>query len=665
MAFARPPRTSLSGQILPLQDNLLGQIGAVVDAAPSRIPCMNACLHLISADKQRIICQAVSQGYRATRLAFGLDLSDCPGINLMINTKDIVKVNDALASELVAKVAVQQYGLRAALYTPLIVDEQVIGVMVFSYQHPHDWTASQLDHARQIAAECASLLDPSKRVVVPEATTASVSEQRLQAMLDTVPGPVAAVDQNLITYQTNSTIKPEASTVRSNWTSVSQLFDDPQRGSDLRQAVLDSCKGDLGHFEALVENDNSLWRVNIRPISVNNAIEGAAIVCTDLSEVLQAKAILDAGRHMEALGRIASSIAHEFNNLLQIISASLELAQDADPAEELRHQQIIRDAVERGSKLSKQLLAYAKAHPPVVELVSLSQVVTECWPLLQNAVGKDRQLVLHMRENTTVLVDRDQVYIALLNLCINARDATRPGREIIVQIDKVREAGAVYGSVAVIDKGCGMSPEVLRRATEPFFTTKPRGQGTGLGLPTARSVVEAQGGSLRINSTLGQGTIVTLLFPSSLSPVQPRNLSVPANTDGSRPELQLHKVLIVDDEDTVVSWMTAVLRREQFETHSATRVAEANAFLSEQIDWPDLIILDMTLPDGSGLEVYEHILNLKRTVPIIVCSGFADSEDIRKLTSDGHPLLTKPISREILVETVKQVLKGNPSRASM
>jgi two-component system cell cycle sensor histidine kinase/response regulator CckA len=84
-----------------------------------------------------------------------------------------------------------------------------------------------------------------------------------------------------------------------------------------------------------------------------------------------------------------------------------------------------------------------------------------------------------------------------------------------VQISKVRDAGAVYGSIAVVDRGCGMSPEVLRRATEPFFTTKPRGQGTGLGLPTARSVVEAQGGHLRIESEVGKGTTVTLLFPSS------------------------------------------------------------------------------------------------------------------------------------------------------
>jgi signal transduction histidine kinase/CheY-like chemotaxis protein len=617
---------------------------------------MNACLHLISSDKRRIVCQAVSQGYRATRLAFGLDLSDCPGIKLMIESKDIVTVKDALSSDLVAKVAVNQYSLRAALYTPLLVKNEPIGVMVFSYQHPHDWSADQLANARQVAAECAELLDPDQRAPMPEVTTSSIGEARLQAMLDTVPGPVAAVNQSLLTYHTNSALNSESTQSPTRWTSVSQLFNNPQRGQDLRQAVIDVCRGDLGRYEALIENANSLWRVNIGPIRINHEIEGAAVVCTDLSDILQAKAILDASRHMEALGRIASSIAHEFNNLLQIISASLELAQDAEPAEMIRHHQIIRDAVERGSKLSKQLLAYAKAHPPVVELVSLSAVVTECWPLLQNAVGKDRQLVLLMRENTTVMVDRDQLYIALLNLCINARDATTPGSEIQVQIGKVRDAGAVYGSIAVVDRGCGMSPEVLRRSIEPFFTTKPRGQGTGLGLPTARSVVEAQGGHLRIESEVGKGTTVTLLFPSSITPTTPRISSVPAKPGGSHSDLKLHKVLIVDDEDTVTAWLTAVLRREQYETHVVGSVAEAKAFLSEQLNWPDLIILDMTLRDGSGLDVYEHMLNLKRAIPIIVCSGYADSDDIRTITSAGHPLLTKPASREALVEMVKRVL---------
>jgi len=220
---------------------------------------MNACLHLISADQRRIVCQAVSQGYRATRLAFGLDLSDCPGIKLMIESKDIVTVKDALSSDLVAKVAVNQYSLRAALYTPLLVKNEPIGVMVFSYQHPHDWSADQLANARQVAAECAELLDPDQRAPMPEVTTSSIGEARLQAMLDTVPGPVAAVNQSLLTYHTNSALNSESTQSPTRWTSVSQLFNNPQRGQDLRQAVIDVCRGDLGRYEALIENANSLW----------------------------------------------------------------------------------------------------------------------------------------------------------------------------------------------------------------------------------------------------------------------------------------------------------------------------------------------------------------------------------------------------------------------
>lgn len=657
MTSSSPRRQTAAGHSLPLTGELLGRLAAVVDDAPERIPCTNACLHLISGDHRRIVCQAVSRGYRATRLAYGLDLTDCPGINQMIATRDIVPVTDALASDLVAKVAVDQYGLRAALYTPVFSSAgDVVAVLVFSYQHPHEWTSDQFAQARGVSQAVGDLLSPLNRMVPAPPGESTPEAQRLRAILDTVPGVAAAVGPDLIAYDAGL----GGSAAGARFTSVAQLLQDLNRGADLQRAIRDTCAGDLGQFEAVIESAEAMWRVNVRPILTPAGIEGAAVVCTDLSEVLRAKAILDASRHMEALGRIASTVAHEFNNLLQIIAGALDQLRATDADDAAFQEQVIRDSVERGSKLSRQLLTYARAQPPNIELYHLSQVVTESWPILQNAVGKDRSLALLMRDDVTIQVDRDQLSIALLNLCINARDATRPGGEIVVKLERERDAGATYGCITVSDTGTGMSPEVLRRATEPFFTTKPRGQGTGLGLPTAQSVVEAQGGRFRISSELGKGTSVSMLFPTSLKrrATPPAGLPAVGPIPSPSPLERPARVLVIDDEEFVAKWAAIVLNQSGYEVRVAASLSEAREVFEAEPAWPDVVLLDMTLPDGSGLTFYREARGARPDLRFLVCSGFADSADIRAITADGHELLTKPVTRAVLCERMRRAAGG-------
>jgi signal transduction histidine kinase/CheY-like chemotaxis protein len=654
-------RTVANGMALPLNATLLKQLGELIDAAPERVPCENACFHLLSHNRRRIICQAVSFGYRATQLAYGLDLSDCPGVLLALQDRNVVCVNDAATCDLVAKVASERYKLRAAMYVPVLYQQESIGVLVFSYKHIHEWTEQQVVQARMIAEECSVLLH--KRHTLPTATGAtSLVERRLEALLDAVPGLVVAVDRDGITYAANEHItsfeqgNDGASLQR---TTIYRLINDPTRGADLRQAIQDVCSGDTVCFEAMVESEGNLWLIRVRPIPTPEGIEGAAVACIDMAEVLKAKSVLDAARHMEALGLIAANVAHEFNNLLQIFSGSLEKISEDTISEESQEQiMVANQAIERGSKLARQLLTFSKTRPPHTQLADPVALITEWWTLLETTVGRSNPLEMVMRGSARVKVDADQLQIALINLCMNARHASRDGEKINIQIGRIQRDGSTFVAIAVVDRGHGMPPEVLKRATEPFFTTRPRGVGTGLGLSTARTVAESHGGFLQIESTVGIGTTVSLCLP--VYPI--RDFGAKPFSQTGLPNLfvgqtRLVNVLIVDDEVEVLNWLERLVQRLGYQTRQARSVAEALALFNAQPDWPDVLMLDMTLGDGSGSEIFAAVSAVRPTLQVIICSGYADSADIRRIMNSGHAMLTKPFTSRQVDEMLKQILK--------
>lgn len=235
---------------------------------------------------------------------------------------------------------------------------------------------------------------------------------------------------------------------------------------------------------------------------------------------------MEHARRLEALGQLTGSLAHDFNNLLAVILGSLSNAErrtslGQDAREDLAR---ARTATERSIEATSQILRYARNRPPEVDAVNPLDLLNELRGLVERALGDVVRVVFDLRPTPPIVVGAAQLETALLNLMINARDATSEGGEVTVRLstrfideDSSAKLGLTSGthvSLAVIDSGVGMSEEVQERVFEPFYTTKPAGQGTGLGLSTVRSVAQKFGGAVHLNSAIDRGTTVELLFPA-------------------------------------------------------------------------------------------------------------------------------------------------------
>jgi signal transduction histidine kinase len=230
-------------------------------------------------------------------------------------------------------------------------------------------------------------------------------------------------------------------------------------------------------------------------------------------------------RRLEVLGELTDGLAHDFNNLLTIILANLERLMDRAEDPELQHQaNTAHDAAKRGERLIRSLLSFAQSNPADRGQLDLNAVIRDMEPLLVHCLGLRVQLETRLDADACLVeADASQTEMAILNLAVNARDAMPEGGVLRIETASRTLGGEHDGlhgafiALTVADTGCGMSPEVLARAFEPHFTTKPKGKGTGLGLPTVRGLAKRVHGTVTIESTLGQGTTVTVYLPRGRS----------------------------------------------------------------------------------------------------------------------------------------------------
>jgi signal transduction histidine kinase len=227
---------------------------------------------------------------------------------------------------------------------------------------------------------------------------------------------------------------------------------------------------------------------------------------------------------LEALGRLTEGLAHDFNNLLTIILANLERAKDqAEDPELQRRVYAAHDAAKRGERLVKSFLLFARSQPANCRVLDLNALIRNMEPLLTHCLGPNIKLTTLLDPNAwPVETDPSQTEMAILNLAVNARDATPRDGQLRIETANVMLSGeydglcGVFVALTIVDNGCGMSPAVLARVFDPFFTTKPAGRGTGLGLSTVGSFAKQFRGTVTIESELGRGTSVTIYLPRSL-----------------------------------------------------------------------------------------------------------------------------------------------------
>lgn len=374
---------------------------------------------------------------------------------------------------------------------------------------------------------------------------------------------------------------------------------------------------------------------------------------------------------MEAIGQLTAGLAHDFNNILQIIDGSLERIDSRrdQPAVLDRFLNAARTAAQRGASLTKQLLAFARRsrlEPKSVEVASLINGFAE---LLDSTTGPGCTLQLSLqRRLPSVKVDPVVLETALLNLVINARDALAGEGEITVAVKKVRIeevasgrlSGGNYVSIAVIDNGPGMPAEVRDRAVEPFFTTKPTGKGTGLGLAMAHGFASQSGGVLEIDSEPGQGTTVRILLPA----MDPRVASEPEPSSfHPRPvsATAAPRILLIEDEEQIAAMSAEILSEIGYRVtvaHTAERGLELfKASLETRVF--DLVFSDVVMPgEMNGVALAQHIRALSPGTPILMTTGYNDQMSLEGPQAEAMDVLGKPYKPADLIERVQAALRA-------
>ncbi len=383
-----------------------------------------------------------------------------------------------------------------------------------------------------------------------------------------------------------------------------------------------------------------------------------------LAERDQAEAQLHRAQRLEAVGQMTGGVAHDFNNLLTVVIGALDLMQ-RHPKDEARRERMIEAAMgaaRRGERLTQQLLAFSRRQALKPQPTRIDDLIVESEPLLHRAVGESVRLaIVPGAADLVVNVDPSQLEAALMNLVVNARDATPPGGMIRVETLPVRlKAGEIedlgdgdFLCIAVHDTGEGMDAATLARVFEPFFTTKEPGKATGLGLSQAYGFARQSGGVATVDSAPGKGSSVCLYLPlvaASASPAA-RAADPPADDFGGL------RVLLAEDDVQVAELVEALLRDLG---HEVVRAAEADSALRIlRAGTPvDLLLTDLIMPgDRTGVDLAREAVAMRPGLPVILSSGYT-GEALSAAEDAPWPLLRKPYGADALAAAISDVLKA-------
>jgi PAS domain S-box-containing protein len=385
---------------------------------------------------------------------------------------------------------------------------------------------------------------------------------------------------------------------------------------------------------------------------------------TEVAEREHTEAALLQAQKMEAVGQLASGLAHDFNNLLAAILGNLELMEMRIKDERMLKllQAAVRSA-RRGATLNEQLLAFSRKQHLAPRPVAIEELVKGIDELLRRTLGGTVEVAIAITADLwPALVDPHQLELVLLNLAINARDAMPLGGRLVIETRNIAAAAVDrsldlapgdYVLVAVADTGIGMSPEVLARACEPFFTTKEPGKGSGLGLAQVYGVARQSGGCMRLKSAVGKGTRVELYLPRSFEQAETAEDAADQNKPaafGSKT-----RVLIVDDHEDVREVIVAYLEALGCDVVQASSGRTALDFLSENSRAVNLLIADYAMPEMSGLELLRAVRAQNPTLPVIIVTGYAETGDFDDHRLDAV-LLKKPFRMNELGATIEMAL---------
>jgi len=461
------------------------------------------------------------------------------------------------------------------------------------------------------------------------------------------------------------------------------------------------CKGSAAVTErcGVVVDDEVFWRqdgtslpveYHSYPIEHESETVGLVVTFVDITMRRNLEGQIRQSQKMEAIGRLAAGVAHDFNNLLTVINGYADMLLESTPDGDMRDKLgAVRTAGERAALLTHQLLAFSRQQVLQPQILDLNAEVRELQPLLQRSAGEDHELVFELDPGLrTVRADPGQIDQVLMNLVVNANDATPPGGTITIATanvtlndDFVRShpglKPGVYARLTVRDTGTGIRPEVQAHIFEPFFTTKPQGKGTGLGLPTVFGVARQSGGAILVESEWGRGTAMHVYLPEQTAragaraeiqcswverQVPPRPDAGAGPTDGPLnnplPAGHGELILVVEDEDGLRQLMVEVLHARGYTVMESRGAEEALSLCDERLGELALLITDVVMPGLHGPALAARLRQEQAQLPVLFVSGYAGTEDemLRYAVGEGVQYLRKPFGPEMLAHAVSTML---------
>lgn len=408
--------------------------------------------------------------------------------------------------------------------------------------------------------------------------------------------------------------------------------------------------------EARVQGGSGEWMLFETAVSQYERAGERRIVLRlrDVTAERELQQQMQQSQKLEAIGQLAGGIAHDFNNLLTVVAGWADEIR-ADPSIAVEASREIVMSAERGSALTRQLLAFARKSAYAPRVLDVNQVIRGLCSMLERLVGETFEIAVDLAQSLPpVEVDPSMVEQNLVNLVLNARDSMPGGGRIEIRSMTSGEGTEGRVSIEVKDYGHGMSETIAARAFEPFFTTKAVGEGTGLGLAAVYGLTERMGGAVSLDSAPGRGTVVSLHFPATAraaTPVEPVSESESMMTSIDA------RILIVEDEAAIRALMRSTLTSAGHEVEVASDGEDALAKMAGSGAELDLLVCDVRMPRMSGPDLVRTLRAKQSELKVLFISGYpADERDV--LEGDGAAFLAKPFRAKQLVKAVESQLAG-------
>jgi len=444
------------------------------------------------------------------------------------------------------------------------------------------------------------------------------------------------------------------------------LLERPVQGITLTSALKTALRGRHRQYEvrALLEaRERASHELEALVVERTSELEKANLeLRAQMDERARIEETLRQTQKIEAIGQLTGGIAHDFNNLLMVISGGLDmLDRRADPERRKRLMDGMRQAAQRGSALTRQLLAFSRRQSLAPEAVDLARRISQMRELLDRSLRGDVQVRQQFAPDLwPIQVDPGELELVILNLAVNARDAMPEGGSILLQACNAPDQEVLgrrgdFVRLAVTDTGTGIPADVRNRVFDPFFTTKEIGKGSGLGLAQVHGFARQSGGTVWIESEYGHGTSVILLLPrAEQAPDQPDE-EAPAEDGVS--EASAGSVLLVDDDVEVAALVGEMLEHLGYRVTHATSATDALGALANECK-VDIVFSDIMMPGGmNGVELAKEIRARALGVPVLLTSGYAEASR-RSAAAEGVQILAKPYRLEELATALREAIEG-------